>query len=168
MPRLSLLILAAAVATPAFAQTTYTAPAGTAPAAATDNPNMRDETRADAEGRAATMFARMDINHDGVVTLDEIGAFMTARSSARTSGALPPVPPMAKAMFDDADADHDGRISAEESKAAADRGFDDADTDHDGVVTPAERMAVTQDVLKAPARPKAPASASAKPKPKAH
>jgi hypothetical protein len=60
-------------------------------------------------------------------------------------------------MFDDADTDHDGRISAEESKAAADRGFDEADTNHDGVVTPAEKMAATQEVLsdkpKAKAKP---------------
>ena len=146
MPRLPLFLLAVSVAAPAFAQTST-------PTAR--NPWLRDETRADAEARAAAMFARMDLDHDGFVTLAEISAFAAARAPRPAKGKLPATPPIAREMFDDADADHDGRISAEESKAAADRGFDEADIDHDGLVTPAERMAATQDVIKDGAAKKA-------------
>jgi len=180
--RLSLLALAPLLlaAAPKRAKLPYEFPPDTAPAnpaaadaAKTDatppsppaNPYLHDETRAEAEARAQAMFARMDLNQDGFVTLAEMNAYVAARTPSRTSapaakpakgrkaqparlmlGRVPPVPPLVRSMFDDADADHDGRISAEESKAAADRGFDETDTNHDGVVSPAERMAAVQDV----------------------
>jgi hypothetical protein len=119
------------------------APAPIAPA----NPFLHDETRADAEARAQAMFDRMDLDHDGFVTLDEMSAFAAARAP-KTAGAtkVPAASAFVKEMFADADADHDGRISVAESKAAADRGFDETDTNHDGLVSPAERMAAAQDV----------------------
>lgn len=134
MPRL-LAPLALLIALPATAQ--IVAPA-TPPAA---NPYLHDETRADAEAKAAEVFRAMDADHDGFVTVEEVAAFIAAHSPSARDGAVPPPSAMAKDMIADADTDKDGRVSAEESKAAADHGFDEADTNHDGVVTPDERMA---------------------------
>ena len=133
MPRKILALLLTAMTAPALAQTT-------------PNPFLHDETRADAEAKAATMFEAMDLNHDGYVTLDEISAYILARRPKTKAAGVPPVSTLAKSMIDDADTDHDGRVSAEESKAAADRGFDEVDTNHDGVISPAERLAATQEV----------------------
>jgi Ca2+-binding EF-hand superfamily protein len=49
----------------------------------------------------------------------------------------------AKAMFEKADANHDGAISAEEWQAAGrrERGFQMIDADHDGKITPDELRA---------------------------
>ncbi len=132
MPRL-LAPLALLIALPAVAQIS-------GPAIAS-NPYLHDETRADAEAKAAEVFRAMDGDHDGFVTVEEVAAFIAAHQPPAKKGTVPPVSAMAKDMIADADTDKDGRVSAEESKAAADRGFDEADTNHDGVVTPDERMA---------------------------
>jgi Ca2+-binding EF-hand superfamily protein len=43
-------------------------------------------------------------------------------------------------MFDDADANHDGRVSLDEMTAMALQHFDSADANHDGKLSPDERM----------------------------
>jgi Ca2+-binding EF-hand superfamily protein len=43
-------------------------------------------------------------------------------------------------MFEDADANHDGRVSLEEMTATALKHFDAADANHDGKLSPEERM----------------------------
>ena len=140
MPRTTpIAILFLLAAGPALAQAPAPAPAA--------NPMAHDETRADAEARATAMHARFDLNHDGVITMDELATFAATRSAAPANGKLPPVPPMLKAMFDDGDADKDGKITLAEAKAAALRGFDEADTNHDGIVTPDERVAARNRVM---------------------
>jgi Ca2+-binding EF-hand superfamily protein len=105
------------------------------------------ETKAQAEQAAKEMHARLDANGDGFVTYEE----MRRGTLARIGRFVPPdrlknVPdlPAMRAEFDDADLDHDGRLSLAEELAAVDRTFDREDTDHDGRVTMAERMAFIQ------------------------
>jgi hypothetical protein len=128
------------LAAPLLAQTPTPPPAAS-------NPYVHDETRTDAETKAAAQFAAMDINHDGFVTVEEITAFIAARRPSTRSGTLPAPSALAKDMIDDADSDHDGKVSPAEAKAAADRGFDSVDTNKDGVISPAERVAANQEVL---------------------
>jgi Ca2+-binding EF-hand superfamily protein len=47
-------------------------------------------------------------------------------------------------LFAEADANHDGKVSAAEAKARADAAFDAADTNHDGILSPEERQASRQ------------------------
>jgi Ca2+-binding EF-hand superfamily protein len=92
------------------------------------------ETKAEAEQRAAMAFSMIDTNHDGVVTQDELNAFIKAAPDERIARRV-------TRMFSEADVDHDGRLTADEAKASADRSFDAADTNHDGVISPEERQA---------------------------
>lgn len=138
MPRL-LAPLSILLATPLLAQTPAPPPA--------NNPYVHDETRTDAETKAAAQFAAMDINGDGFVTAEEITAFIAARRPSTKTGTLPAPSALAKDMIDDADSNHDGKVSPAEAKAAADRGFDSVDTNKDGVISPAERVAANQEVL---------------------
>lgn len=141
------LLLALPLNTPLFAQSETPPPVPEATTTPAPNPFLHDETRADAEAKAAQMFGSMDLNHDGFVTVEEVSAYILARRPKTHGGVLPPVSALAKAMMADADTDKDGRVSAEESKAAADRGFDEVDTNHDGVISPVERMAANQEVM---------------------
>lgn len=88
--------------------------------------------RAAAEERATGLSRMLDTDHDGVVSRAEVDAWAAGK----------PVPPgMVDAMFADADANRDGRITLAEQKADALRSFDEADTDHDGRLTGPEREA---------------------------
>ena len=88
--------------------------------------------RAAAEERATGLSRMLDTDRDGVVSRAEVDAWAAAKS----------VPPgIVAAMFADADANRDGRITLAEQKADALRSFDEADTDHDGRLTAAERDA---------------------------
>lgn len=104
---------------------------------------QNDSTRAQMEEQALAIHQKLDENLDGYVTQEEIRRAMNARvgSSPHTTDPQAPVPLLLLAMIDQDDTDHDGRISADEAKAGADRQFDLDDTDHDGVVTPDERWA---------------------------
>ncbi|MEA3061163.1 MAG: hypothetical protein QOJ94_944 [Sphingomonadales bacterium] len=119
---------------------------------------MREGPMADGPGRdgRADVFARLDANHDGVVTRDE---FMNAGpGSARVERRVfvmrdgdgpgrdgPGMGPRAGAMrghmIERMDSNHDGRVSLAEAEARALEAFDRADANHDGVVTPEERAA---------------------------
>lgn len=104
---------------------------------------QKDATLADVEAQAERVHRRMDLNGDGFVTREELKRAANARVGHLPSSGDPdqPTPPLVEALFDAADADHDGRISETESKAGADAEFARDDTNHDGVVTPDERLA---------------------------
>ncbi len=100
------------------------------------------ETRAQNETKALAQHIRLDANHDGFVTYAEMLAASLAMimPKVQISEQLPN-DRMAHAEFDRADSDHDGRISADEAVAGANRIFDEADTDHNGLLTLQERGA---------------------------
>ena len=97
------------------------------------------QTKAEAEARAEMLFNRLDTNHDGSVTQDEVDEFAKAMD-AQTGGDTHITARIARRMAE-ADVDHDGKITLPEAKASADRRFDAADSNHDGTVTPEERQA---------------------------
>jgi len=104
---------------------------------------QQNSTRAQMEEQALAIHQKLDENLDGYVTIDEVRRAMNARvgHSPQASDPQAPVPLLLLALIEQDDIDHDGRVSAAEAKAGADREFDLDDTDHDGVVTPEERWA---------------------------
>lgn len=99
--------------------------------------------RATFEQRVERRFQMADANGDGYITRDEAQAAMNAMQrfgggrggGDRLAGSLDP------RAFDAMDADHDGRVSLAEAKAAALRRFDAMDANHDGVLSVEERQA---------------------------
>ena len=79
-------------------------------------------TRAEMEASTQQRFAARDANHDGFLTVDELG-------------------PNGPATIARLDADHDGKISLDEARTAMMAMFDRADTNHDGTISPEERAA---------------------------
>lgn len=106
------------------------------------------QTRVQNRSAAIALHERMDANHDGYVTFQELST--TAHSMVVPKGALP-APSVesrvARRQFDLADADHDGRISLKEAVEGADRSFADADTDHDGILSQDERGTYAAQIL---------------------
>jgi Ca2+-binding EF-hand superfamily protein len=102
------------VAGAAAATTTTTQPAKTAPQA---RPHRAAQpvTRADIQARIAKTFARLDTNHDGVVTEAELNALDTQREQNMEQRAEKFDP--AK-IFDRLDANHDGKVTVAEANAA--------------------------------------------------
>lgn len=92
------------------------------------------QTKADAEQRAGMIFGQLDRNQDGFITQDEIDTFTKAM------GDNPRMIGRVTKMFSESDANHDGKVSADEAKAHADAAFDAADLNHDGTLTPEERQ----------------------------
>lgn len=100
------------------------------------------ETKAQSEQHTAEMQARLDTNHDGYVTFEELRSSPLGWSSPKLpAGAVEAADRIARAEFDKNDADHDGRLSLAEAIAAADRNFAEADTNHNGLLTLKERIA---------------------------
>jgi Ca2+-binding EF-hand superfamily protein len=113
----------------------------------------KDQFMADADVR----FQKLDANHDGKITPDEMQAMMQrfrdrGGRGGQPGGDTPPPPPGGPdggrwhghdrgRMFEKLDTNHDGRISREEMRAAADRKFDKMDTNHDGFIDKAESEA---------------------------
>ncbi|MFN3642695.1 MAG: EF-hand domain-containing protein [Gemmobacter sp.] len=99
-------------------------------------------TREEIANHRAERIAALDADGDGFVSRDEAIAFARTEAAARAERA-------AGAMFDRADADGDGRLSAAEVMTAADRAgapsltmmFDRLDADGDGAITRAEAEA---------------------------
>ena len=83
-------------------------------------------TRAEVAGHVREMFARLDTNHDGFITKDEMNAIhermmgamhMGEAMNTRSEEHRMPMPDRT-AMFDRLDANHDGMISRQEFMAA--------------------------------------------------
>jgi hypothetical protein len=134
-------ILAAAAATPAFAQPPEDGPAdaqGQARAQAPGRGGMRmPESRAEVEAMIKERFATADANHDGLVTREEMGDGPAGAPRGGEGG-----PARRGPMFDRLDANRDGKLSVEELSGPMLARFDRVDTDHDGKISPAEREAM--------------------------
>jgi Ca2+-binding EF-hand superfamily protein len=117
-------------------------------------------TRAEVQARTAAMFARLDTNHDGFITRDELNGVEAQREQKAEARAQRFDPSKA---FDRLDANHDGKITAAEVAAAHARrawqtggetaqapGFTGlyarADTNKDNVLTRAEFDAMGQEL----------------------
>lgn len=114
-----------------------------ADAAFASGPASREDENGDGvvsleEARAAAVrvFERLDVDHDGVLTRDEVRAARRAPSRAQL-----------EARFAELDRDRDGRLAPWESRLGP-RRFSHADTDHDGRLSPSELARTVQ------ARPK--------------
>ena len=104
------------------------------------------ETKADAEARAKAMHERLDLNHDGYVTVDEVDRF--AKQETGAAGHLNArVAAFVRRLLLQGDSDHDGRLSLAESLASTDASFAAMDTNHDGLVTPDERRAAMAGIV---------------------
>lgn len=140
--------LAIAIGSAAFAQPTT--PVQPAPHLGRGH-MMKTETRADAAAKVQQHFAKLDANHDGFITKDEVEARQAKREQRAENRAQHFDP--AK-MFDRLDANHDGKVTRAEAEAAhsahmaskdgrpADahaaaygKLFERADTNRDGVIT---------------------------------
>jgi hypothetical protein len=86
-----------------------------------------DMTRAEARQRADSMFQRIDLNHDGIVTRQEAEQ-VAAQFGERGEK-------MVNRMFGDAQS-----ITLQQAETQALARFDRDDLNHDGVVTAAERQ----------------------------
>lgn len=103
----------------------------------------RPVTRSTVEARAATMFAKLDANHDGFITKDELSAAATKRAQKAEKRAARFDP---SKVFDGLDANHDGQVTADELKAstAKRRLLAHADANKDGTISRAEFDAAAQ------------------------
>src|SRR5690348_2249186 len=123
---------------------------------------MKSETRADVQSRVATMFAKLDTNHDGFIGKDELDALQAKRQQRMEQRAQRFDP---SKIFAKLDLNHDGKITAAEAEAARNQRiqakggqpakahaagftglFARADTDKDGVITQAEFDAMGQQI----------------------
>jgi len=150
---------AAAIFVSGAAVAAQSAPTAPKPKAARFARFAQPATRAEVQARTAAMFARLDTNHDGSITRDELTA-VEARREQKAEARAQRFDP-AKA-FDRLDLNHDGKITAEEVAAAHARharsasgrtqtqaaGFHGlyarADVNKDNVITRAEFDAVGQ------------------------
>ena len=92
----------------------------------------RDMTRQEAQAMADMMFQRFDLNHDGIVTRQEVDQ---ARSAMGNGGGKR-ADKMVERIFGDSQS-----ITLQQFEAQAMAKFDREDVNHDGVVTAAERHA---------------------------
>lgn len=90
-----------------------------------DGQVSKDEFLAYANTKAAQRFARMDRNQDGILSADELG--MRTCHHHRHTGR--------KGLFSKIDANHDGVVTLEESRAAWSAWFKRLDSNGDNVVT---------------------------------
>jgi Ca2+-binding EF-hand superfamily protein len=111
-----------------------------------------NQNRADVSAHTEKMFRKLDANHDGFVSKEEIAAVRTDFEQRSAKSA----PTRAAHLFEHLDANHDGKITREEvetsrAKRRAATGntsktrpaagaslFDRADVNKDGVITRAE------------------------------
>jgi Ca2+-binding EF-hand superfamily protein len=119
------------------------------------DPWTRTETRADAEAMTTALHARLDLNHDGYVTADEIDQWAKQQTGA-TGQVGPRAEGVVRRFFDKGDSNHDGRLSLAEALAGTDASFAEMDTNHDGKVTPDERRAAMMRMVNAMVPPSKP------------
>lgn len=89
-----------------------------------------DMTRAEAQAHADAMFDRIDVNHDGTISVDEWTSFRSARAEHQGGGHM--------GMHG---GEHAGAqaMTKQDFEARALARFDRMDTNHDGIVSAAER-----------------------------
>ena len=135
-------IVAMFAASAAIAQAAHPAP-GAQPSKARHGRAMQPLNRATVQARAAAMFARLDANHDGFITKDELGAAAAQRAQKAQQRAAHF---NASKLFDGLDVNHDGQVSTDELKAvsAKRKVLVQADTNKDGTISRAEFDAVAQ------------------------
>lgn len=123
---------------------------------------MQPQTRAQVQARVQAMFAKLDTNHDGFITKDELAAVEAQRQQKMEQRAERFDP---SKMFDRLDLNHDGKITEAEVEAARSQHaeakggqsaraqatsfhglFARADTNHDGVITRDEFNAIGQQI----------------------
>jgi Ca2+-binding EF-hand superfamily protein len=75
---------------------------------------MAPATRAEMQARTAAMFARLDTNHDGFVTKDELNG-VEARREQKAEARAQRFDP--SKLFDRLDTNHDGKITPDEMTA---------------------------------------------------
>src|SRR5262245_15016106 len=92
-----------------------------------------DQTRSQAQQRADMMFQRLDTNHDGVVTRQELDAAMAQFGGKGGGGGR--FAAMADRLFSQGDS-----VTQAQFEAQALQRFDRQDLNHDGVVTADERQ----------------------------
>ena len=96
--------------------------------------------------RHAQGFDRFDANHDGAISRAEWDARSAERQQHRVAmqgqrpGARFGMMGLRGRMFDMADANRDGRLTAAEAQNAALQHFDRVDANRDGTITPEERQ----------------------------
>ena len=131
--------LTASLASPALAQSR--APEG-------------DLRRADVEARLRDRLGRIDVNHDGTITQDEIN---TVVQMMQTNGAPAQTAERVQTMF--ARSAQNGQISIADTVQRQLAAFDQADTNHDGTMSVAERQAAVAAVgARGPQGPATPGS----------
>jgi Ca2+-binding EF-hand superfamily protein len=86
------------------------------------------------------MFDRLDTNRDGAISREEFMSTHQQREAVRGQhGGRGMHMGMGGRMFEQADANHDSRVSLQEATEAALQHFDTADSNRDGTLTPEER-----------------------------
>lgn len=93
--------------------------------------------------RHGKMLEKVDTNHDGTITSDEIKAASAERfkrMDKNADGAI--TAEEAPRLFNDPDANHDGMVTADELSARALDRMKRADANGDGMVTAEEREAM--------------------------
>jgi len=108
-----------------------------------------NQNRSDVAGRVDRMFKKLDSNHDGFLTREEVATFQAAFDERSAKNA----PKRTAKMFDKLDTNHDGEITQAEAEASrtvrkaatsnrkkrtSSPLFAKADSNKDGVVTRAE------------------------------
>lgn len=150
------------VGSAAFAATTETAPTAKPAQPARHARAAQPITRADIEARIAKVFARLDTNHDGVITESELNAIDSDREQKIQQRAANFDP---SKVFDRLDLNHDGKITVAEAQSARDQHaqgkpgqpakasaaafsglFARADANKDNVITRAEFTALGEQI----------------------
>lgn len=93
------------------------------------------QTREQAKQRADMLFNRFDLNHDGVVTRQEVDQVLAQMNMGDDSGRGDRMGRMVERLFGNAQS-----ITLAQFEAQALARFDAMDLNHDGVVTPEERQ----------------------------
>jgi hypothetical protein len=93
----------------------------------------QDQTRAQAQQHADEFFQRLDLNHDGAVTRDEVAQVRAQMGGSDAGGGR--ADRMISRVFGDAQS-----VTLAQFEAQSLARFDSEDLNHDGTVTAAERQ----------------------------